>query len=127
MATLRQKKAAKLVVENLQAEHPLTAGEIVESSGFGRSMKKNPKVVLESKGVQDELARMGFTEDTAKDVVGKILNSDEEESNTRLKAADMVFKVNGTYAAEKHVNFNLNETTSPRIQELADRLRKANG
>lgn len=119
MPTLRQKRAAKLVIENIQAAQPLTGGEIVEHSGFGPSMKKNPKVVLESKGVQNELIALGFHPDKAKEVIAEILVSGEEPS--RLKAADMVFKVHGTYAAEKHINLNINESTE-RSTELGNRL-----
>lgn len=126
-ATQKQKRAARLVVENLQASQPLTGGEIVANSGFGPSMKKNPQVVLKSKGVQEELAILGFDPDTAMRVVGQILVEGENEG-FKLKAADMIFKVHGTYAAEKHVNLNVDvKEPSDRIKELAEKMRKAQG
>lgn len=107
MASVRQKKVARKLIENLSLDKPLTHGEIVESSGFGPSMKKNSHVVINSKGVQEELAILGFDEQTAKEVVGEILLDKNNEPQHRLKAADMVFDVFGSKAPDKHVNINV--------------------
>lgn len=124
MPTIRQKKAAKLLIKNLEAAEPLTAGEIVANSGYGVSMKKNPQVVLQSEGVQQELRETyGFDPEIAKKVVGQILETGEND-NVKLKAAEMVFKVYGTFAAEKHVNVNIAQEPTERIKELAARLRE---
>lgn len=64
--------------------------------------------------VLEELEKLGFNEDNAKRVVAEILNDKDEEGTTRLNAADKVFKVMGTYAAEK--SFNLTATAS--VEEL---------
>ncbi len=55
MSSVRQKRVAKLIIENTNLDEPKTGGEIVESSGYGVSMKKNPQVVLNSDGVKEEL------------------------------------------------------------------------
>ncbi len=93
----------------------------MEASGFGPSMKKNPKVVLESKGVQEELAKRGFHPDIAREVVGEILLAGENDS-VKLKAADMVFKVHGSYAAEKHLNLNVEVDADPIVERLTEHL-----
>lgn len=121
MATLRQKRVAKRVVENLSHERPESAQKVLESEGYGKSLQNHPKRVLESQGVQEELITLGFDPDTAKSVVREILIGGENDT-VKLKAADMVFKVHGTYAAEKHVNLNINEESTQRTEELADRL-----
>lgn len=120
MSTLKQKKVAKTVAESLSHAKPLTGGEIVESSGYGPSMKKNPQVVLRSKGVQEELMVLGFNSDTAKGVVAEILVGGDNDM-VRLTAAREVFKVNGDYAPEKHITLNIDESTQ-RTKELAHRL-----
>lgn len=107
MATTRQRRVAKLIIKNATLDKPLNGGEIVESSGYGVSMKKNPQVVLESEGVKEVLEESGFTEDNAKRVVSEIMLSEKVEPNARLKATDQVFKVQGTYAPEKSVNLNI--------------------
>lgn len=107
MATVKQRRVAKLIIENTRLDKPKTGGEIVESSGYGVSMKKNPQVVLESDGVKEALNDFGFNEDNAKKVVSEILLSGDVEPNARLKAADQVFKVHGSYAPEKSVNLNI--------------------
>ena len=101
MATTKQKRVAKLIIENTKLDKPLTDGEIVENSGYGVSMKKNAFVVLESEGVKEELEAQGFTEENAMKVVQEIMLNEKVEPNARLKATDQVFKVRGTYAPEK--------------------------
>ena len=110
MATSKQKKVAKIIVESLRTEQSLTGGEIVESSGYGPSMKKNPQVVLNSVGVQEELRIVyGFNNETADNVVLEILTAGESDM-AKLKAADTIYKRTGGYAAEKHINLNVNKT-----------------
>jgi hypothetical protein len=102
MATQRQKKLAKAIVENLDKDKPKNAGEILESIGYSKNTAIGiSKEIIEGKGVIEELEKLGFSETKAKEVVGGILANENEESNTRLKAADMVFKVNATYAPER--------------------------
>lgn len=107
MATVRQRRAAKLIIENATLDNPLSGGEIVESSGYGVSMKKNPQVILNSSGVQEVLDEYGFTEDNAKKVVSEILLNSKVKPDTRINAAKEVFKVRGTYAPEKSLNVNV--------------------
>ena len=106
-ATLKQKKVAKEIVRNLNIDKPKTAGEILENIGYSKAIAKNPKMVLESEGVQTELKALGFDIEIAKSVVAEILQDETIEPQHRIKAASEVFKVTGAYAAEKHVNISL--------------------
>jgi hypothetical protein len=101
MATQNQKKIAKLIIENATLDQPLNGGEMLEKVGYSPNLVKQPGRVLESDGVQEELEKYGFTEDNAKMVVMEILLNGDADANPRLKAADMVFKVKGSYAPEK--------------------------
>src|SRR5258708_3260733 len=101
MATQKQKKVAKLIIDNIKLDKPLNGGEILEKTGYGPGTVKNPGDILNSDGVKEELKVLGFTEVNAKNVVSEIMLSDEAEHRDRLKAADMTFKVHGTYAPEK--------------------------
>lgn len=101
MGTQKQKKVAKLIVENSKLDKPLNGGEILEKTGYAPGVIKNPSDILKSAGVKEELRILGFDEETAKTVVGQILKNDDTDPSTRLRAADQVFKVFGTYAAEK--------------------------
>lgn len=75
---------------------------MLEKVGYSKTMAKaKTKDVLESVGVQEELRAMGFTEENAKTVVQDIMLDVEKDANARLKAADMVFKVHGSYAPDK--------------------------
>jgi hypothetical protein len=123
MATQRQKKLAKAIVENAVAEKPKNAKELVLSSGYDiNTATRQVPAVFEQKGVVEELAKLGFNESNAKRVVGQILNTGEDPN--RLKAADMIFKVNGSYAPEKNINVNVQVMDDQAISDLAIRLNK---
>lgn len=107
-STTKQRKIAKLIIENSVREKPLTGGEIVENSGYGKSMSLYPKRVIETEGVKKALADYGFNEENAMKVVSEIMLNEDVDANTRLKATDQVFKVRGTYAPEKRANVNMN-------------------
>jgi hypothetical protein len=106
--TQRQKRVARKLVENNQLDKPLSAGQVLKSVGYGTGLQNSPKRVLESEGVKTELIALGFDPENAKKVVGEILDDESIEPQHRLKAAEQVFKVHGSYAAEKHANINMN-------------------
>lgn len=122
MATLKQKKLAEEIVQNLSEGNKKTAKELLVSSGYSeKSAKSSSKEIIEQKGVQQELIVRGFDPETAKSVVAEILVGAEEDRD-RLKAADMIFKVNGEYAPEKHINMNFNAELTSQEGELAAAL-----
>lgn len=103
MATLRQKKLARAIVENAKKPQSDTAGQMLEKVGYATSVAKHkPSEILEADGVQEELQELGFDPESAKKVVQSILTKGKEEN--RLKAADMIFKVHSTYAPEKSIS-----------------------
>ena|SRR3990167_198634 len=106
MPTLRQRKVAKAIVENLQSDEPLTAGKMLEKVRYGK-ISKQPSRVIESEGVQEALEDLGFTEDNAKKVVSEIMLDSDNDANARLKATDQVFKVKGSYASEHQDQVNI--------------------
>ena len=119
MSTQRQKKVARLIIENASLDKPLNAGEILEKVSYGK-ISKQPSRVFESQGVKDELAVLGFTELNAKTVVASILLNEKADNPSRLKAADQVFKVHGTYAPEKKaVHVDITEIKNKDDDELA--------
>lgn len=123
MPTQRQKKVAKLIIENSTVDKPLTGGQMLAKVGYSESMQ-TAKVndVLESEGVKEALADYGFTEDNAKQVVASILLDENKDPNSRLKASDMIFKVHGTYAPEKNINLNIDAEPSKEVKELTKKL-----
>lgn len=120
MGTTKQKRVARKLIENISLSNPKTGGEIVESSGYGVSMKKNPHVVMKSRGVKEELRVLGFDEVSAKKVVSQILNDTSIEPSPRLKAADMVFQVSGSYAPSKNFNVEVKVEVDQKIAKGFD-------
>lgn len=122
MATLKQKRVARKIPKIIESGEPITGGELVASAGYSEEMQRKPGQVLNSPGVQLELGKLGFTEDKAREVVGLILSDSTLKPEPRLKAAEMVFKVHGTFAPDKSVTINLDADSTERTRELGDRL-----
>lgn len=98
MATTKQKKLAKVIVANAIVDKPLNSSQMLAKVGYAETVAKHKqKDILESDGVKEELRILGFDEATAKEVVSSILKNEAEESKDRLKAAEMVFKVHGSF------------------------------
>lgn len=111
MSTVLQQKLARVIVESLTTDNPPNKTEMLESVGYATTTALHEQSrTIESKGVQEELISLGFSEDSAKRVVATILTNVENEPRDRLKAAEMIFKVNGSFAPVKTVNLNMNET-----------------
>jgi len=108
--------------------------DFAETGNATLAVKKNYKVkndetaramgseLLTFPNVQEELRKLGFDSNNAKRVVSEILNDDGAEPKDRLKAAEMVFKVNSDFAAEKHMNMNLNLNTDDEALKEAARI-----
>lgn len=128
MPTVRQKRVAKLIIENATLDKPLNGGQMLAKVGYAKSMHR-AKVndVLESEGVKEALDDYGFSEDNAKKVVAEILLSKEADSGHRLKAASEVFKVQGSYAPEKSVSLNLSVPAEKQKKATEAIIRFLNG
>ncbi len=97
MATVKQKKIAKLIIDNTILDKPLNGGQMLEKVGYSQNLVKQPGRVLESEGVKEALNDYGFNVDNAKKVVSEIMLNEKEKSEARLKATDQVFKVHKSY------------------------------
>ncbi len=107
MSTTKQKRVAKLIIENSTLDKPLNAGEIVEKSRYSQSMVIKPGVVINSDGVKEALNDYGFSEDNAKKVVSEIMLDKKQKADSRLRATDQVFKVHKSYGSEGEGNRTL--------------------
>lgn len=106
MATVKQKRVARLIIENTKLAQPLTGAQMLAKVSYSKGIQTQPSRVLESEGVQEELKAQGFTEENAMNVVTEIMLNGDVDPGARLKATDQVFKVRGTYAPEKKLNLN---------------------
>lgn len=119
MPTLRQKALAKKIIEAVEMTPPPTEKALLVSAGYPQStVLHTPGRQFDQKGVKDALAEFGFSEDIAKKVVGDILTSPKSSDKNKLSAADMTFKVHGTYAAEKRVQMNFNAIPMEGMDEV---------
>ena len=100
-------------------------GEMVRAAGYSDYVSlKVPGETIEQKGVKDALKeKFGFTEENAKKVVAGLMLDESQDGNVRLKAADMTFKVHGSYAPERMVQQSVNVEGSPQDFVEAEKLR----
>lgn len=108
-----QKKLAKVIVEDIKNDRPSTGAELLAKVRYGKGLQKQPSRVIDTPGVREELEALGFTEANADKVVAEILTGGEKEE-TRLKAADLIYKRKGSYAAEKSISLNVNVQSDPK-------------
>ncbi len=125
MATDLQRDLAEAIVLNVRKPRKARKNktELLESIGYSKKTASHEqRIIIEGKGVQEELKKLGFDSDNAKRVVGEILNRDKAKDSDRLKAAEQVFKVNSDYAPEKSINLNIKGDATENQIELAKRL-----
>ena len=91
--------------KDYQAEADLRC--VAESMEIRKDAKRWKAVQAAAKKQKEALEELGFNENTAKEVVGSILKDETIEPQHRLKAAEQVFKVHGSYAPEKSVSVNI--------------------
>lgn len=116
MSTILQEKLADRYVQALKEGKKMTKEALLVSAGYTpETADASAKRTFEQKGVQEALKKRGFHPDAAKDVVSEIMHNPEAKDENRLRAASEVFKVHGSYAAEKTVNLALTGT----IDQLA--------
>jgi Holliday junction resolvasome RuvABC DNA-binding subunit len=121
MATIRQKRVAKKIVEALQNGEDIRGGTLLKSVDYGTGLQRSPGRVLESEGVKEALNDLGFTEDGAKKVVQEIMYNKKVDANARLKATDQVFKVHGTYVKDGNEGVITNNFTQIIIHGASER------
>lgn len=98
----------------------------VKEAGYDVANDLTARVIgsenLTKPNIIEELRILGFDSNNAKRVVGQILNSEDQDSQHRLNAADKIFKVNGDYAPEKNLNINIDANSTERTRELGTRI-----
>lgn len=131
MATLKQKKAFKLV------ESGRKMGEIMVKAGYSKNTAIAPTKLTKSKGwnelmekyLPDKLLAEKHREllEVPKKVRRYIkgdLESEYEELDSQAisKGLDMGYKLKGKYAPEKSLNVNIELNSTPQIKELTEKL-----
>ena len=124
--TIKQRKLANALVENLDKKDSLTLEQILVSVGYAQSTaEKNGAVIIGLEGTIQALAELGFTEDNAKGVVAEILLDKRKNAGDRLRAAEQIFKVTGSYAPEKSINVDVQINTEG-LEELRSLAKTVN-
>jgi hypothetical protein len=123
MSTRLQKKLAEEIVLDAKLKRTRQKKDLLVSAGYSEiTASANPAIILEAQGVKNELNNLGFSEEGAKQVVAEILYDKNVVASSRLSAADQVFKVQGSYAPDKHINVNMEVEAPPEIKELTSKL-----
>ncbi|MDH4127327.1 MAG: hypothetical protein OEV44_01140 [Spirochaetota bacterium] len=103
MATIKQRKAVKKILEN----HG-NVSKAMRESGYSKNTAKNPKELTESKGYLEIFNEL-ISDDTLSKKHRQLLEDDN--AGIQIKALDLAYKVKGDYAPEKKQTVNLNMNT----------------
>jgi hypothetical protein len=122
MPTILQERLADEIVKGAMKKKGMTKGKLLRSVGYARKHSEvRPGEIMEAKGLKMALKERGFTEEAAKETVSAILSGKKTKDDTKLRAADMIFRCFGSYAAEKQViataNVSLTELFSLAAQQ----------
>lgn len=104
--SIRQMELAKEILLNIKrtGKAKKNKGQLVESVGYSKTVAMHkPGEVMEQVGVKEALKSFGFDEESAKAILTEIMTNPKEKGENRIKAAQEVFKVFGTYAPEKSI------------------------
>lgn len=113
VSTIRQMKLGHELAKDLKAARkPRNKKELLVAAGYSPvTAEATPHVIFRQEGtinaINVALESQGFSEENAKKVVQEIMNTPHAEHKDRLKAAELVFKVTGSFAAEKQINLNV--------------------
>jgi len=113
MSTIKQKEAIKEIVEKRGS-----ISGAMRAVGYSDKTAKNPKNLTESKAYKEIFGNV-VTEDELASLHREKLYS--EQDMVGLKALDMAYKVNGSYAPEKSVSLIANldvENDNPKMKEF---------
>lgn len=99
--------AAQIIVDSVRARKDISKAEIVRQAGYSKQQEKSPTNVLASEGVKIALAELGFTLDRADETVASILTGKRTKDETKLKAADIIYKRLGGYAPDKSISVSV--------------------
>lgn len=112
--TVRQERLAQAIAKG----DTNTAREMLVNVGYSESVATvKPGEIINSRGVKVALANLGMSEENAAKVVQSIMHNEQAKHSDRLTAADMTFKVQGTYAPIKTESVSL-EIDLDALQEL---------
>lgn len=97
----------------------------LKAAGYSESTARTGRYALQTRGMEEALARYGLSLSKIDTVVGSIMNNPREKPENRLRAADLGYKRQGAYV-EKHLNLNV-QVDEPSIADgiksrLKDRL-----
>lgn len=113
VSTVKQMKLGHELAKDLRSKgKPRNKKELMVAAGYSQSTAEaSPHVIFEQPGtinaIEVALESHGFTEVRAKTIVAEILEKSFAEDKDRLKAAELIFKVQGSFAAEKNITLTV--------------------
>lgn len=92
MATLRQKRTAKRLLQELSSPNPSSAAEVLKNEGYGKSLQNHPKRVLESAGMKEALRELGLTEEL---ITTALVEDIEKKPQNRIRELQLGAEILG--------------------------------
>lgn len=109
MATLRQKKAARIVLDSLGGPNKITKGQVLAEAGYTGKTLLNPQEVFNTQGFKEELENYGLTEDLIKTALVEDIKAKPKKRffELSLGAEILGLKKQGTNGGTTNVQINI--------------------
>lgn len=126
---MRQKLAAKAIVENLQLDNPKHLGEVLESVGYPSVSAETPARIIESLGFKQALYDLGLTEELISSALVEDIEAKPANRVQELRLGAQILKMvdkpepvrptgeNTTY------NFIFSKPVQEDVREIEDRIK----
>ena|SRR3990167_811171 len=107
MATVRQRIVAEKILEDIGNNSYRTGGQILRESGYSEAIAKNPKMIIESKGVQ---AILNEVVDIKKlvECTNKIA-LDVKDKRAALSAQNILYRLTNVYPDRESKGSQIND------------------
>lgn len=126
--TIRQKRAAKAVVENMASSNPLPVGKVLANVGYGQIVQ-DPKRIIESAGFKAALAEFGLTEEL---ITTSLVEDIKAKPAARVKELGLGADILGMRKREEEptkptsgntYNFIFSPEVQKDVKEIEDRIK----
>lgn len=121
MATPKQRELAKKIVENYGNDIKKPEGQLIKESGYSEVSAKNPKSIIEGRGVQSELAKYGLTEELYTSALVEDIQAKPGNRARELELARKSLKIGekeekgDTNVTFNILNYSPNDNDSPQV------------
>lgn len=127
--TPKQRKAAKLVLNNMMSDRPIPTGQILANIGYSKGITETPSMVTESVGFKQALRELGLTEEL---ITSSLVEDIRDKPKFRIQELKLGADILGMIKREEEpqrqtgntYNFILSPDMRREVREMEERIKE---